>query len=168
MSNFSFWKACRVWAQMWSQPPASTDLGALMWAAQKPGRGGRWRQCGGSIVGQNRGGPPWGSMRGPLWQSPRKPLKGHAPVPWIAQKCPGSIFWKIRRKTTEYRLNPVRRKINKKYLFNKAPDLDCLLSRTIWSNLSPGATICVCIRFYHSQCTCPYLILLEPSPNLSR
>lgn len=119
-----------------------------------------WGRVGGSAVG--------GSIGGPLWQSHRKPLKGHVPVPCIAQKCSGSIFWKIRHKTTEYRLNPVRRKINKKYLFNKAPDLDCLLSRTIWSNLSPGATICVCIRFYHSQCTCPYLILLEPSPNLSR
>lgn len=75
-----------------------------------------------------------------------------------------SIFCKIRHNTIDL----VRRKINKEYLFNKAPDLDSLLSRTIWSNISPGATTCMCLRFYSSQCTSPYLILLEPSQNLSR
>lgn len=43
--------------------------------------------------------------------------------------------------TTVYRLNPIRKRINREYLFHKAPDLDCLVSRTVWSNLSPGARV---------------------------
>lgn len=67
--------------------------------------------------------------------------------------------------TTVYRLNPIRKRINREYLFHKAPDLDCLVSRTVWSNRSPGArvymSLAVSEEFYpHTLC---YSSLLRTS-----
>lgn len=138
-------------AQIQPQPPASIDLGMPMW---------QLKTLAGMEDGSRVGGPPRQSDRNPLTGTCTHSLD-------YTEECPGSDYlWKIRHKTTEYRLNPVRRKINKEYMFNKALDLHRLLSITFWSNLSPGAKIHVCIRFYNSQCTSPYPILLEPSQDL--